>query len=42
MTDDMWSYNPDSHYTPGTSLVGFKVEASDGSIGKVDEDTDEV
>ncbi|MCX5584012.1 PRC-barrel domain-containing protein [Streptomyces erythrochromogenes] len=42
MTDDMWSYNPASHYTPGTSLVGFKVEASDGSIGKVDEDTDEV
>ncbi|MEJ8641640.1 PRC-barrel domain-containing protein [Streptomyces sp. MS1.HAVA.3] len=38
----MWSYNPESHYTPGTSLVGFKVEASDGSIGKVDEDTDEV
>ncbi|MFE5560239.1 PRC-barrel domain-containing protein [Streptomyces sp. NPDC056544] len=42
MTDDMWSYNPASQYTPGTSLVGFKVEASDGSIGKVDEDTDEV
>ncbi|MFF4393692.1 MULTISPECIES: PRC-barrel domain-containing protein [unclassified Streptomyces] len=31
-----------SHYTPGISLVGFKVEASDGSIGKVDEDSDEV
>ncbi|MEU9182069.1 PRC-barrel domain-containing protein [Streptomyces sp. NPDC048550] len=38
----MWSYNPESHYTPGTSLVGFKVDASDGHIGKVDEATEEV
>ncbi|AKL70650.1 MULTISPECIES: PRC-barrel domain-containing protein [Streptomyces] len=42
MADDMWSYNPESHYTPGTSLVGFKVEASDGHIGKVDEHTEDV
>ncbi|MCY0932300.1 PRC-barrel domain containing protein [Streptomyces sp. H27-H1] len=39
---DMWSYSPESHYTPGASLVGFKVEASDGHIGKVDEATEEV
>lgn len=39
---DMWSYNPESHYTSGTRLVGFKVEASDGHIGKVDEATEEV
>ncbi|MBT2468372.1 PRC-barrel domain containing protein [Streptomyces sp. ISL-66] len=39
---DMWSYNPESHYTSGTKLVGFKVEASDGHIGKVDEATEEV
>ncbi|WP_435867598.1 PRC-barrel domain-containing protein [Streptomyces xanthophaeus] len=38
----MWSYNPESRYTPGTSLVGFKVEASDGHIGKVDEHTEDV
>ncbi|MGW7312528.1 PRC-barrel domain-containing protein [Streptomyces sp. NPDC054865] len=42
MTERMWSYNPESHYTPGTRLVGFKVEASDGHIGKVDEATEEV
>lgn len=39
---DMWSYDPESHYKPGISLVGFKVEASDGHIGKVDEATEEV
>ncbi|MFJ3841332.1 PRC-barrel domain-containing protein [Streptomyces sp. NPDC090054] len=39
---DMWSYNPESHYTPGTRLIGFKVEASDGHIGKVDEHTEDV
>lgn len=42
MTENMWSYNPESHYNPGTNLVGFKVEAGDGHIGKVDEATAEV
>ncbi|MFF1342035.1 PRC-barrel domain-containing protein [Streptomyces sp. NPDC058290] len=42
MTADMWSYTPESHYKPGTRLIGFKVEASDGHIGKVDEHTEEV
>ncbi|CAM5621313.1 PRC-barrel domain-containing protein [Streptomyces avidinii] len=42
MTENLWSYNPESHYNPGTNLVGFKVEASDGHIGKVDEATAEV
>ncbi|MFD9359967.1 PRC-barrel domain-containing protein [Streptomyces sp. NPDC060031] len=39
---DLWNYNPESRYTPGTRLVGFKVEASDGHIGKVDEHTEDV
>ncbi|MCY0937567.1 PRC-barrel domain-containing protein [Streptomyces sp. H34-S4] len=38
----MWNYNPESHYAPGAQLVGFKVEATDGHIGKVDEATEEV
>ncbi|WP_374772165.1 PRC-barrel domain-containing protein [Streptomyces sp. NBC_01310] len=42
MSADMWSYNPKSSYTPGTRLIGFKVEASDGHIGKVDEHTEDV
>ncbi|MFD6967948.1 PRC-barrel domain-containing protein [Streptomyces sp. NPDC059979] len=42
MSTNMWSYNPASNYTPGTRLIGFKVEASDGHIGKVDEHTEDV
>ncbi|MFE5808415.1 PRC-barrel domain-containing protein [Streptomyces sp. NPDC056491] len=42
MSADMWSYDPGSSYTPGTRLIGFKVEASDGHIGKVDEHTEDV
>ncbi|MFB0632314.1 PRC-barrel domain-containing protein [Streptomyces sp. AB3(2024)] len=42
MTADMWSYNPESLYKPGTRLIGFKVEASDGHIGKIDEHTEDV
>ncbi|MGW6691804.1 PRC-barrel domain-containing protein [Streptomyces sp. NPDC054961] len=38
----MWSYTSDSHYSPGTVLTGFKVEATDGHIGKVDEATEEI
>ncbi|MFI5669784.1 PRC-barrel domain-containing protein [Streptomyces sp. NPDC051704] len=42
MSADMWSYNPGSNHTPGTRLIGFEVEASDGHIGKVDEHTEDV
>ena len=38
----LWNYSPDSHYTPGASLNGYRAEATDGHIGKVDEATDEV
>ncbi|MEV6522200.1 PRC-barrel domain containing protein [Longispora sp. NPDC051575] len=37
-----WNYGPDSGY-PGSqaTLVGYQVEATDGSIGKIDEATTE-
>ncbi|MFJ8018571.1 PRC-barrel domain-containing protein [Streptomyces sp. NPDC096339] len=42
MTNDgIWGYRAASGYQTGTSLVGFKVEATDGKMGKVDEHTDE-
>ena len=38
----LWDYSTQSHYTPGIDLTGYKVEATDGHIGKVDDATDEV
>jgi uncharacterized protein (DUF736 family) len=37
MASDLWTYRSDQ--VAGTDLVGFKVEASDGDIGKVHEAT---
>ncbi|MGW0700097.1 PRC-barrel domain containing protein [Streptomyces sp. NPDC002867] len=42
MDPNLWAYTPASGRTTGASLVGFKVEATDGSIGKVDKHSDEV
>ncbi|MCL7491558.1 MULTISPECIES: PRC-barrel domain containing protein [Streptomyces] len=39
---DIWGYQPTAGYTAGASLTGYKVEATDGSIGKVDKHSDEV
>ncbi|MFJ8802747.1 PRC-barrel domain containing protein [Streptomyces sp. NPDC102487] len=36
MSDSIWGYQPTTGYTAGTELIGYKVEATDGSIGKVD------
>ncbi|MEU3244430.1 MULTISPECIES: PRC-barrel domain containing protein [unclassified Streptomyces] len=36
MSSTVWEYPADSGYTAGTSLAGFKVEATDGSVGKVE------
>ncbi|MGY0236181.1 PRC-barrel domain containing protein [Longispora urticae] len=42
-TFDAWNYGKDSGYTPGlANLTGYHVEATDGSIGKIDEATHEV
>lgn len=41
MYAEIWTYRADLRPALG-KLVGWKVEATDGSIGKVDEATDEV
>ncbi|MFD5721562.1 PRC-barrel domain containing protein [Streptomyces sp. NPDC127036] len=42
MSDNIWGYQPTSGYTAGSDLTGYKVEATDGSIGKVDKHSDDV
>ncbi|MFJ8078350.1 PRC-barrel domain containing protein [Streptomyces sp. NPDC096176] len=42
MDPNLWAYTPASGRATEASLVGFRVEASDGSIGKVDKHSDEV
>ncbi|QES58095.1 PRC domain containing protein [Streptomyces venezuelae] len=42
MTENLWSYRSTSGHVAGTDLTGYKVEATDGSIGKVDKHSDEV
>ncbi|MFE9629415.1 PRC-barrel domain-containing protein [Streptomyces sp. NPDC006463] len=42
MTEHVWSYKSTSGHLAGTDLTGYKVEAVDGSIGKVDKHSDEV
>ncbi|MFG2138325.1 PRC-barrel domain containing protein [Streptomyces sp. NPDC048650] len=42
MSTNVWGYLPDSGYMAGTVLLGYGVEALDGSIGKVDKHSDEV
>jgi hypothetical protein len=41
MYDDMWTYREDAYTQSGagTDIVGYSVEAIDGSIGKIDEAT---
>ncbi|KPI02688.1 hypothetical protein OV450_4611 [Actinobacteria bacterium OV450] len=41
MTDDVWGYRETSGRREGIDLTGFKVEAADGGIGKVDKHSDE-
>ncbi|GHH33596.1 PRC-barrel domain-containing protein [Streptomyces candidus] len=42
MSENIWGYQPTSGHQPGTTLTDYKVEATDGSIGKVDKHSDEV
>ncbi|WP_407562870.1 PRC-barrel domain-containing protein [Streptomyces sp. 184] len=42
MSDNLWGYPPASGRAPGSSLIGYKVEATDGGIGKVDKHSDDV
>jgi hypothetical protein len=39
---EIWAYRSDVAQVPADALVGYGVEATDGSIGKVDEATHEV
>ncbi|MDV5142830.1 PRC-barrel domain-containing protein [Streptomyces sp. SBC-4] len=39
---DIWVYHPRAGYQQGIDLIGYKVEATDGSIGKIDKHSDEV
>ncbi|MFF8266790.1 PRC-barrel domain-containing protein [Streptomyces sp. NPDC016562] len=36
MTEHVWSYKSTAGHLAGADLTGYKVEATDGSIGKVD------
>ncbi|WP_190215652.1 PRC-barrel domain-containing protein [Kitasatospora indigofera] len=38
----MWDYQRATGYTPGTDLTGYRVEAADGHIGKIDKHTEDV
>ncbi|OKK22035.1 PRC domain containing protein [Streptomyces sp. CB00455] len=41
MTDNVWGYQDTAGHLAGADLTGYKVEAIDGSIGKVDKHSDE-
>ncbi|MEU9148603.1 PRC-barrel domain-containing protein [Streptomyces sp. NPDC048349] len=41
MTEHVWGYRETSGRLQGVDLTGFKVEAVDGGIGKVDKHSDE-
>ncbi|MFJ8043941.1 PRC-barrel domain containing protein [Kitasatospora sp. NPDC096147] len=42
MTGGLWGYERAEGYVAGTDLTGYRVEATDGHIGKVDKHTDDV
>jgi ribosomal 30S subunit maturation factor RimM len=42
MTDDVWDFQEEPGDEAATDLTGFKVEATDGSVGKVGRDSYEV
>ncbi|MCY0928904.1 PRC-barrel domain containing protein [Streptomyces sp. H27-H1] len=42
MTENVWGYRATVGHLSGADLTGYKVEAKDGSIGKVDKHSDEV
>ncbi|MET7617962.1 PRC-barrel domain-containing protein [Streptomyces sp. NPDC005408] len=42
MSADIWAYQSTSGYQTGIDLIGFKVEATDGSIGKIDKHSEDV
>ncbi|TXS52029.1 PRC-barrel domain containing protein [Streptomyces sp. t39] len=41
-SDDMWTFATAAGYTPEVDLTGYKVEATDGPVGKVDKHSKEI
>ncbi|MGW7441407.1 PRC-barrel domain-containing protein [Streptomyces sp. NPDC054849] len=39
---DIWGYHQDAGYRLGIDLIGYKVEATDGSIGKIDKHSEDM
>ncbi|MFE7595618.1 PRC-barrel domain-containing protein [Streptomyces sp. NPDC057494] len=39
---DIWGYAQEVGHQPGVDLIGYKVEASDGPIGKIDKHSEDV
>ncbi|MFD4632488.1 PRC-barrel domain-containing protein [Streptomyces sp. NPDC058284] len=42
MTENIWNYPANAGHTPDADLTGYKVEATDGHIGKVDKHSQDV
>ncbi|MFE6746499.1 PRC-barrel domain containing protein [Kitasatospora purpeofusca] len=42
MSSGLWGYEGAGGYVAGSDLTGFRVEATDGHIGKVDKHTEDV
>jgi hypothetical protein len=42
VTEGMWRYAPTAGHTPDDDLTGYRVEAADGHIGKVDKHSADV
>ncbi|WP_245194552.1 PRC-barrel domain-containing protein [Kitasatospora phosalacinea] len=42
MTEGLWDYEGAEGYAAGSDLTGYRVEATDGHIGKVDKHTADV
>ncbi|MGW2813641.1 PRC-barrel domain containing protein [Streptomyces sp. NPDC001415] len=42
VSDEIWEYRPTAGYRAGVDLVGYRVEATDGHIGKIDKHSDAV
>ncbi|WP_406194320.1 PRC-barrel domain containing protein [Kitasatospora sp. NBC_01560] len=38
MTTDLWEYRPGSHHATDLALAGYEVEATDGPLGRVEQD----
>lgn len=42
MDAGIWGYREAAGYAPGAQLIGYKVKATDGTIGKIDKHSEDV